>query len=145
MIVHVNQEDGNPVAYDFDPKHFSTDDEEIDLELCNIGKLLLNYGEIEAALRFEVGKGEANLERVGALVDADIRNKATEKLTEPKIKNKVVLSEPYKAAKESVNISRRNHAMARWAMVALQQKSECLRALAYRDRALGRADAHGGA
>lgn len=124
-----------------DPNDFEIKMDMLEGELCRIPRLMLQHGLVEAMLRAEVGRKEARLEQGYAALDAEIRaNPGDEKLTEVKIKNKVISTVAYQGLVESLTESRANYSIMRWVMVSLQQKSEALRALSYRDNALIKAD-----
>lgn len=145
-IIFVETADG-PQEITLQPQHFSIDPGELDRELCQMGKLLIYYGEIETALRMEVERKEAALEKFEADFDSHVRfeHKAkNEKVTEKVVEAAVVSSEARQRLLESLRFSRSNHGMARWAMKALEAKKDCLIAMSYRERELIKAERFGG-
>jgi len=135
--------DDKRVEIDINPEEFQIRLDMLDGELCSIPKLMLSYGLIEAQIKAEVGHREANLEQGYSALDANIRAvpDPNVKLTETKIKNSIINDPIYQGLAKSLAQSRANYSIMRWVMVALQQKSEALRALAYRENALIKADA----
>lgn len=115
--------------------HFSIDGSCIDKELCQIGSLLVSYGEYEAILQLEVSRNEAHKERVYSQVDAELRKEGDIKgrLTEGKIKSMITLDPRFVEVVDKLANSRYNYAKIRWAMRALTEKSANLRAQAFRD------------
>jgi hypothetical protein len=130
------------VEYILEQDHFTIDPSHIDLELCNMGKVMLGYGEIETHLRLEVERKEAALDKYKADLDTKIRTDASiagTKMTEGKVTAAITSDETRVALVESLATSRRHHNMMKWAMIALQSKRDCLIALAYRERQLMKA------
>lgn len=133
------------VVYNLNPEHFRIDDTILDIELCKIGSSLLEYGSLEAISRTELGRKEAEIERIAALVDAAIRADAAasgEKLTENRIKAQVLLNQNYIAALKEKEKIQTSCQTLRWAMVSLQKKCDCLITLGYRERSLIKSDAY---
>jgi len=140
--VYVETQDGKE-EFVLKENDFTIDPSHIDWELCNMGKIMLDYGEVEVRLRVEVEQKETTLEKYKADLDAKIRDDAAnsgDKLTEAKITNTIIGDDLRLALVNSISQSRSNHNMMQWAMRALQGKLQCLQALAYRDRQLMKAD-----
>jgi hypothetical protein len=136
---------GERFRFDFDERHFTIDQSDLDSDLCRIGAIMLEYGQIEAYLRVEVDRKSADLERTYADLDNNIRLNAKaqgEKITENKIKNTVLLNPLFSAKLEELRSSKQNHALIRWAMTALQSKRDCLISFSYRERQLMKAEAY---
>lgn len=131
----------NEKVYLVETVDFQVDDSRLTFELCNVAKLLMSYGHIEALARLAMGQAEAHLEYTSAIcynsikADADAKN---EKRTVDQIKNAVIVDDRYVEAINYVNFAREQHARARWACVAMQQKSESLRCIAYRENKLSK-------
>ena len=141
--VFLENEDGELQQVDLVPDDFGIDETMIDASLCQMGKLILNYGTLEAEVKLREGRLAAELERVAALLDNQIRAdflERGEKATEAKIANTITMNEDYQAYVQALNQARRDVAMMKWAMTALIQKSECLRAYAYRENQSMKAD-----
>lgn len=122
---------------------FSIDETQIDSTLCNMGKLILGYGQIEAEVKLRAGRLHSELERVKALLDTQVRaefQKNGEKATEARIAHAITTNEDYQNYVQALNQAERDQAMMRWAMTALIHKSECLRAYAYRENQSMKAD-----
>ena len=131
------------VEVELDEQDFSIDETQVDATLCSMGKLILGYGQIEAEVKLRAGRLHAELERVKALLDTQVRAdfaKSGEKATEARIAHAITLNEDYQNYVQALNQAERDQAMMRWAMVALQHKSECLRAYAYRENTSMKAD-----
>lgn len=141
--VFLENEDGELQQVDLVPDDFGIDETMIDASLCQMGKLILNYGTLEAEVKLREGRLAAELERVAALLDNQIRAdflERGEKATEAKIANTITMNEDYQAYVQALNQARRDVAMMKWAMSALINKSECLRAYAYRENQSLKAD-----
>lgn len=141
--VFLENEEGELQQVDLVSDDFGIDETMIDASLCQMGKLILNYGTLEAEVKLREGRLTAELERVAALLDTQIRAdflERGEKATEAKIAHAVTTNEDYQAYVQALNQARRDVAMMKWAMVALQHKSECLRAYAYRENQSMKAD-----
>src|SRR3990167_1701901 len=122
---------------------FGIDPTDIDAVLCKMGKLLLYYGEVEAALKMEVERKEADLEKLEADFDSHVRWEAktkSEKITEKQVETKVTVNPQRLQLIENLHRSRKNYNLARWAMKALDAKKDCLLAIAYRDKEIMRVD-----
>jgi hypothetical protein len=129
--------------YTLDPVEFSVDESNITPDLCKIGATMLNYGAVEARLRTEVASKEAYLEKLKADLDTQIRADAItsgEKLTEPKIVHRINADPAYQELLLSLRLSKESFNIMRWAMIALQKKTDILISLAYRERQLIKAD-----
>ena len=140
--VYVERE-GELHKFNLDPSHFSIDASALDRDLCSAGRIMLEYGVLEAELRTEVARKEANLDHVVASLDSEIRLKAKQednKITEAAIKNRIILAQEYHDALESLRRSRQNHNTMRWAMNALNKKTDCLISMTYRERQLMKAE-----
>lgn len=123
--------------YEIDQSDFVIDESALDAELCTIGKLLLDYGHVEALAKLEVGQAETACEYLWAIMynkaQGTLSGSGTRGPTVDQISNHVMASEEYQNACKYKNHAVEQHARARWAVLALQQKSEALRTLAYRE------------
>lgn len=127
--------------YLIDPSNFQIDDSNLDAELCNIAQLLMAYGHIEAKAKLITGQAEADLDFCGAIVYNEVKTKADEageKRTVDQLKNAVLIDQRYVDSVAYLNFTREQHARARWAVLALQHKSEALRVLSYRDNRMNK-------
>lgn len=134
---------GGPVTFTLPANDFTIDPTELDRELCSLGRVMLQYGEIECELRLEVDRKGAALSKLEADLDDTTRlemSKAGIKVTEKKVESGIQGNPERLAALESVSVSRRNWNMMRWAMRAIDAKKDCLIALSYRERQLMKAD-----
>lgn len=131
--------------FELKDEDFSIDETSIDVELCRMGRLMIDYGHLEAALGLEVERKEATLTQLDAELDAKIRVAAKNsgaKVTESGITAEIRRTKERIFLVETLQNSRRNHNILKWAMRALQGKKDCLIALAYRDRALIKSGAY---
>lgn len=143
FIEQATEEGTEVVEVTLDEQDFSIDETQIDATLCNMGRLILNYGQVEAEVKLRAGRLHSELERVKALLDTQVREKfqATgEKATEARIAHAITTNEDYQVYVQALNQAERDQAMMRWAMTALVHKSECLRAYAYRENQSMKAD-----
>lgn len=131
------------VQIDLDDQAFSIDESELDRELCTMGKLIFDHGTLEAEAKMRVGRLEAEKDRLAAVLDAQYRaafEKAGEKATEGRIKNAVVADQSYQDVVQALVQATTDAATLKWAMTSLTHKSDCLRALAYRETQSMKAD-----
>ena len=143
QYVFVKDSEGQLVQVDLVPEDFGIDETMIDANLCQMGKLILNYGTIEAEVRLREGRLASELERITSLLDTQVRADflaAGDKPTEAKVSHAISANEDYQAYVQALNQAKRDVAMMRWAMTALIHKSECLRAYAYRENQSMKAD-----
>jgi hypothetical protein len=143
FIEQATEEGTEVVEVTLDEQDFSIDETQIDATLCSMGKLILGYGQIEAEVKLRAGRLHAELERVKALLDTQVRSefqKSGEKATEARIAHAITTNEDYQVYVQALNQAERDQAMMRWAMTALIHKSECLRAYAYRENQSMKAD-----
>lgn len=141
-VVTIERPEG-PVSFSLPKEDFTIDPTALDKDLCALGRVMLDYGEIEAELRLEVDRKDAALERLEADLDTrcrvDLANQA-EKVTEKKVEAAINAHPDRLAALDSLAVSRRNWNLMRWAMKALDAKRDCLIAMGYRERQLMKAD-----
>lgn len=134
---------GGSYTIEVPPRHVSIDESCIDADLCSMGKFLLYYGEIDAAIKIEVERKEAELDRLEADLDAQIRANASitnDKLTEARVKGLVTTNSNRLQLVESLLKSKKNYNMMRWIMAALNAKKDCLIALSYRENQMMKAE-----
>lgn len=125
------------------PNNFSIDESELDKELCTMGRTIFEYGSLEAEANLMVGRLSSEKEKLSAILDSQIRAefaKIGDKATEAKISHAIVLNENYQTIVQTLLQAEKSHATIKWAMVALRHKSECLRALSFRENASIKAD-----
>lgn len=141
-VVYVDR-DGASCMITLQQDDFTIDPSHIDSELCNMGWIMLQYGEVETELQLEVDRKKAQLEKLKADLYISIRETASKdgiKMTENQLASKVASAATKGALEEEIATSRQNHALIRWAMTALQAKRDCLISLSYRERQLMKAD-----
>lgn len=136
------ERDNQFVQVPLDTDTFSIDESEIDRELCTMGRSIFEHGTLEAEAKLRVGRLAAERDRLTSLLDAQIRASAVpgSKLTEAKIGHAIVQDESYQQVVQALCVAEKDAATLRWAMTALIHKSDCLRALAYRENASIKAD-----
>ncbi len=130
--------------YSLQPNDFTIDPSNLEYDLCNMARVMLDYGDIESELRAEVERKEASLSLLEAELDATIRVAAKDsptRVTEGQIKNTIIRHSDRQALLTSIRSSRQNHNLIRWAMTALQSKRDCLINLSYRERQLMKSEA----
>lgn len=135
-IIYIGEE-----PFLIDPSDFTIDESNLDGELGSIAQLLMSYGHIEAKAKLAVGNAEADLEYCHAVCYNEHKALADankEKITVDQLRNKTLVDKRYVDAVTYTNFTREQHARARWAVIALQQKSEALRTLAWRDNRMNK-------
>jgi len=140
--VHVERE-GQLLPVEIDPNHLSIDMSVLDVELCQVGRLIYEYGIIEAECRLRVARLETYLDNTKAKLDSEIRSKfvtAGVKFTEAKVESEVTQSDVVQEISSHLALASQDAIIMRWVMSALVHKSENLRALAFREGQSIRAD-----
>ena len=140
--VEIERPDGE-VSFTLVENDFTIDPTHVDAELCNMGRTMLEYGDLETELRLEVERKEAALDKLHYDLDESKRHNAAmagDKLTEAKLKVAITGHPQRIDMLESISKSKKNHNMMKWVMQALQAKRDCLIALSYRERQLMKAD-----
>ena len=133
--VHVER-DGELQPVEIDPDHLSIDVSNLDNELCQAGRMIYEYGVIEAECRLRVSRLETFLENTRAKLDGEIRTKYVNsgiKVTEAKIDAEILQSDTYQEVANHLAFANKDAITMKWVMSALTHKSENLRALAYRE------------
>jgi ribosomal protein L30/L7E len=139
------EEDGKWIEHEVDETIVSIDMSNLDTSLCDMGKLLLQYGIIEAKLKNTVERIDSHLKHIEAQADTQIRHdykEKGEKITETQIRSLIPQLEDYQTTLKSLHFAKLNHGVARWVTASLNAKKDCLVAVTYRDNALIKA--HGG-
>jgi hypothetical protein len=134
-MVHVER-DGELFPVEIEPNHLSIDPSILDGELCQIGRMIYEYGVIEAEVKLRVARLENYKDDVMSRTDSEIRTKyvnAGVKFTEAKVESEVLQSDTYKQCAEQLALANSEAITMKWVMSALTHKSENLRALAYRE------------
>jgi hypothetical protein len=133
--VHVER-DGQLLPVEIDPNHLSIDPSALDIELCQVGRMMYEYGVIEAEVKLRVARLENYKDDIMSRTDSEIRTKyvnAGIKFTEAKVESEVLQSTDYKECAEQLAFATSEAITMKWVMSALVHKSENLRALAYRE------------
>ena len=124
--------------FEIDPRDFSIDDSNIDNELCNMAQLLMAYGHIEARAKMAMETADDAVDFVHAISYNLAKEQAEGKTTVDQLKNNTILNEQYQEAVTYKNFTIEQHARARWAVIAIQAKAECLKTMAYRDNRMNK-------
>src|SRR3990172_1137596 len=98
--VHVERE-GELLPVEINPDHLSIDPSELDKELCQVGRMIYEYGVIEAECRLRVARMKTHLDSTKARLDSELRSKfvlAEVKFTEAKVESEVTQSEQVQEA-----------------------------------------------
>ncbi|SRR5258706_5818645 len=133
--VHIERE-GQLLPVEIDPNHLSIDMSVLDAELCQVGRMIYEYGVIEAECRLRVSRLETHLDNTKARLDSEIRSKfvnAGVKFTEAKVESEVTQSDAVQEFSSHLAFANQDAITMKWVMSALVHKSENLRALAYRE------------
>jgi len=120
-------------------EHFTIDPTALDVDLCRLAAVMIEYAEVEVELGAEVERREAALQRWDADQDLAIRSTPGEsgaRVTETRIQSMVRVHPDRATLVERLVESKRNHNLMRWVMRAMQGKKDCLIALTYREKAL---------
>jgi hypothetical protein len=137
------ERDGQFLEVKLNPEAFSIDESELDRELCNMGRIIFEHGTLEAEARLRVGRLDAEKDRLAAVLDSQIRSEFArlgDKATEAKVGHAITINEEYQTVVQALLQAEKDAATLRWSMTALTHKSECLRALAYRENQSMKAD-----
>jgi hypothetical protein len=140
--VYIEQE-GELVEVELQSEDFAIDETAIDRTLCGMGKLILQYGTVEAEVKMRVGRLSSELERVRALLDSEVRAEFTrnsEKATEARVAHGITMNEDYQNYVKALTQAERDASLMRWVMQALIHKSECLRTYSWREQQSVKAD-----
>lgn len=118
-------------------KDFSIDPDNLDGELCRIGQLLCEYGDIYAELKANLARVETQKERVYnyyALWYRDPEN-FPGKPTEGKIAELVKSTDGYTEVTDKLNNVKLNYAKIENFFKSLNQKADVLKTLCYKNSA----------
>lgn len=117
---------------------FLIDEDNLNKCICDQGRLLVYYGEIYSCLKAELSRKEEKVKSTYAMIASVIRSKAAHdnvKMTEGKVTELVTIEPKYREAiKELDDIRYRYYHGEVW-WRSIQQKSDLLYALAYRQSA----------
>lgn len=117
-------------------KDFGIDEDNLDAELCRMGQILCEYGEIFGELRAQLARDETIESRWRDAQDLEERKRPAPKgkksPTEAKIKALVNGHEHVRAAEDKVNHTKRNLYKAENFYRSLHRKCDCLQALTYK-------------
>ena len=112
---------------------FSIDEANIEGELCQAGSLLCFYADLAAELDAKAANLKSRLEEVRALQSIEIRKNHTgSRLTENMIDELICSDNKYNIEKRNLIEAQKEAAKANNLFRSMNQKIECLKALAYR-------------
>lgn len=134
---------GNLLTTKIHSHTFSIDPSAIDQDLCSLGRIMIEYAEIESALKTEVERKENALIKLEADLDTALRIKSQSegsKLTEKSLTSLVNSNESRLELLESLRLSKDNYNKIKWVMRTISSKKDALICIAYRDKELIRAD-----
>jgi hypothetical protein len=126
----------HPTSVEYDTESdFNIDDLNIDSEICQMGRILLKYGDLAAEQEANLKRKEEYAKLVQAKVAISLRTHAEttgEKMTEGKLSELVTASDAYQEALAQLHILRADAAKADSWWRTAQKKAELLKALAFR-------------
>ncbi len=140
------EREGQLLPVEIDPNHLSIDPSVLDMELCQIGRMIYEYGVIEAECKLRVSRLETFLDNTKARLDGEVRSRfvnAGVKFTEAKVESEVLQSPDVHYLADQLAFANQDAVTMKWVMSALIHKSENLRALAYREGQSIKADSRG--
>lgn len=124
---------------------FSIDELELNREICRMGQLLLQYGDLAAELDAELKRKEEALKYTAARIAGAERSSAEangDKMTEGKLNEKVITHSQYQAELAALHVTRAYALQAsNWWRTA-NNKAKLLETLAFRQSAELRRGAH---
>lgn len=127
---------GKDIEIDVD-SHFNINEDNVDGELCNAGRLLVYYGDLSATLKAQAARKKADLEEHSASLARDIRKKAMEngdKITEGGIKEKVLTTPSYQTRLAVYIETEKDASKLDNFFRSQKQRVDCIIALAYKQR-----------
>lgn len=117
---------------------FSIDEDNLNVEICRTGQLLVRYGDLAANMSTNLKRKEENVKYVQARVAGALRSSAEatgSKLTEPQLAAKVVEDDQYQQALSELHAVRANALRADHWWRSIVKKTDLINALAYRQNA----------
>jgi hypothetical protein len=117
---------------------FAMDDQQIEMEVCRMGQLLVRYGTIAAEQNANLKRKEEFAKLMSARVSAAVRSDAEahgRKTTEPQLKEEVTAHASYQAALAELHILRADAIKADHWFSALMKKADLLKSLCFRQGA----------
>jgi hypothetical protein len=119
-------------------KDFVIDENKVEGELCQAGKIMTKYGLLAAELKAQVARYKEHVESESSTVAIGIRHQASvsgSKITEAMVKEEVASHPQVRALKAALNRSELDHGKVDNMFKAIKSKVDCLIALAYHQRA----------
>ena len=117
---------------------FPIDENNVDGELCRAGALLAYYGNLAADLHAQYIRKKSNLEDYAATVAVEIRGESrtsATKITESGIQEKIITNDGYRQMNKQLIEADRYYRKAENLWKSQQKRTDCLTALAYKQRA----------
>lgn len=121
----------------FKDEEFEIDENNVDGELCQVGKNLSFYGNLASDLKANASAKKADLEITAASIATERRKDAEitgTKITEGRIKESVLTDERYKQAVIEHIDAERDAQKIENLFRSQQKRADCLIALAYKQR-----------
>ena len=119
------------------PSDFRIDEANLDVELCRAGVLLAYYGDLAAELDAQASNNKNKLDQLysdKALNIREFSKTAGERVTEGSIEERVLTDHEYISFQEKTVQSQRDANKCSAFFKSMQAKTECAKALAYRQR-----------
>ena len=118
--------------------HFLIDENQLEKHMCEQGLLLVYYGEIFSLLKAELSRKEEKVKSTYAIIASVVRSRAAHegiKMTEGKVNELVLIEDRYQEALRELDDARYRYYHGETWWRSIQQKSDLLYALAYRQSA----------
>jgi len=126
------------VVVQMNPDDFKIDENNIDAELSNLGVQLYEYGQLYAELKGELARKEDRSKQTYAIRAQFFRNASvgvTPRMTDANLKEQVECDKDYQTAQENLQLTRLYCLMAENWWRSMQQKSDLVKALCYKQKA----------
>jgi len=110
---------------------FKINPDNLDGELCSLPQKMIQYGQIYSQLKSEVNRKEELAKFIYASLALKVR--ATDKVTENAVKEKVTTDQQYQQALAEQNHSERNAILAESWWRSINKKADLIQSLVYRE------------
>src|SRR5262245_23356591 len=117
LIVKLNSGTQQEEIITLQSQHFSVDPSGLEQDICLIGRIMLNFADVETRLGAEVARREARLKELDGELDLHFRATGVttgERMTEGRIGSMVITHPERKKQRELLEESERNHNMMKW-------------------------------
>jgi len=126
-----------PEQFDIE-NDFSLDEENLNVEICRMGNLMLRYGDLAARMETNLKRKEEQVKYVQSRVSSALRSSAEtagNKMTEGKLNEQVVLDPQYQQALAELHVLRASALRAQHWYRNITKKADLLKAAAFRQNA----------